>query len=215
MRLISVSGLRELVAIYFQGPPLRNFAGHLFDSLPENRVDKVTAGDLVAMSLLDVSFGAKATFSLLEEGFLDDDLANLPSKVELWNAPQEIGKLYLAYWKLQKLSGVGPTKASKLLARKRPHLAPITDTHVQAFFGCRGWEFLEPLVTCLGKDSSLESGLDSLKPGAVGADTEVSTLRVLDVAIWMTLSGSRNAKEARCEVWGRPDTVQIMKGCGS
>lgn len=213
--LLSEKDLKALVGLYFQGRPERtgrrgsDFAGYLFDSLPENPPESVVASDLIAVSLLDVSFGPSATDNLLNRGCLNPYLAlnELPVGVDLWMRRDRIAKLREAFASLDNLYKVGPTKASKLLARKRPRLAPITDTHVEHFYGCKGWDFLDPLAECLSESETLVRSIDDLCPVEKTPNSSPSTLRLLDVAIWMTRSRARSAKDARKKVWGRPDPL--------
>lgn len=207
--LLAVPKLKTLVGFYFSGLPKTDFAGHLFDSLPDNPPDRIVASDLVAVTFLDVSFGPRATDRLLNEGFLNPHLAprKLPTEVDLWSAVDHFDDLYSARNALKELDDVGPVKASKLLARKRPRLAPITDRHVESFFGCQSWEFLEPLAKCLANSPSLVGAINDLDPAHTAPSNAPSTLRLLDVAIWMTRSGSSSAKDARKLAFGRPDSL--------
>lgn len=207
--LLSVKELETLVGFYFNGLPKTNFAGHLFDSLSDNPPERVVASDLVAVSLLDVNFGPKATDQLLNEGCLNPYLApqKLPTDVDLWSAIDHIDDLYSARNALKELDGVGPVKASKLLARKRPRLAPISDRHVESFFGCQGWEFLEPLAKCLANSEKLVKEINNLCPADTSPDEAPSTLRLLDVTIWMTRSRSTGAAEAREAALGSRDPL--------
>lgn len=207
--LLAVQGLKDLVGVYFKGSSKADFAGRLFDSLPENPPDQVVASDLVAVALLDVSFGARATDELLNAGCLNSYLAldRLPVDVDLWMALDRVDCLYDAYGLLKKLHNVGPTKASKLLARKRPRLAPIIDSHVGSFFSCAGWEFLNPLAVCLAGSPGLVGAINELRPSFGKSDDAPSTLRLLDVAIWMTRSRAKSAAEAREVVLGRREPL--------
>ena len=197
--LLAEKGLKDLVGLYFDGMPQTDFAGHLFDTIPDNPPERVVASDLVAVSLLDVSFGPMATDALLNRAYLDSHLAveKLPINLDLWDAIDRVNNLYAARKVLDDLHDVGPVKASKLLARKRPRLVPITDRHVEVFFGCRGWEFLTPLATCLSENSDLVGAINALSPSPSESGHSPTTLRLLDVAIWMTRSRSASAKKAR------------------
>jgi len=214
--LLAVPGLKTLVGVYFHGLLDRegrlktDFAGHLFDSLPDNPPDRVVASDLVAVTLLDVRFGRRATDALLNRGCLDDYLAldKLPADHDLWSATEDcIGNLYSAHKVLDDLHGVGPVKASKLLARKRPRLAPITDSHVENFFGCFGWEFLIPMSLCLSASEELRDAINDLCPDLTQLNSAPSTLRLLDVAIWMTRSRARSAADGREVALGRREPL--------
>jgi len=210
--LLPTNGLMVLVGLYFNGFPDTDFAGHLFDTLSDNPPEEVVASDLVAVSLLDVNFGAKATDSLLNKGLLNSHLRieNLPTDLDLWNTTaDQIKKLYAAREALKKFHGVGPVKASKLLARKRPRLAPITDRHIQNFFDCKGWDFLGPLASCLSTSPELIDEINKLSPA--GSSHSPTTLRLLDVAIWMAKSTSKSAELARDAAFGDKRPLDFIR----
>lgn len=78
---------------------------------------------------------------------------------------------------------MGPTRASKLLARKRPRLFPIRDGIVGQVLKLRR-DFWEPLRTVLLADErALDKRLRRLHAEA-GLPPEVARLRVLDVLAW-------------------------------
>jgi len=202
--LLGVEHLDKLVNRYLEGPPKWSFAGCLFDaralldhdpSRHASTYPQITAEDLVAVSLLDVRFGAKAVHKLMIERTCDGVISALPPDLDLWVADDGvILKLEKALDVLDELPGVGRTKASKLLARKRPRLAPIVDSLVEEFYGSTGWSHLRALRDAL-KDQSLVGRINELvTQSAVHLPT---TLRVLDIAIWMTRSKSTAASDAR------------------
>ena len=213
-RLLAISGIKELVNLYFahpvpERPSSRNFAGYRFDSLPENPSERIVASDLVAVSLLDVTFRPEAVDALLSDGPINNLLEKLPEGVDLWHARESVDDLLEIFGVLDDLHGIGPTKASKLLARKRPQLAPITDRHVAKVFSCVGWEFLMPLADCLAERSDLVTKLEGLKPKTTEVVVEPSVLRLLDVAIWMTQSGATSAQDAREVALGQREPVEV------
>lgn len=77
---------------------------------------------------------------------------------------------------------MGPTRVSKLLARKRPHLLPILDSRVREFYGDTS-EFWAPLAAAL-RDANRRTAIDALVPNR--EERGLSLLRVLDIAIWMS-----------------------------
>ena len=209
-RLLEIRDLDSLVHRYLEGPPRRQFAGSLFDALGPNlssdRVEDdtawtITSDDLVAVSLLDVRFGAQAVYDLLVDGRCNEYLQDLPVQVDLWDADQAtIEALEAAFEFLNGLPGVGRTKASKLLARKRPQIAPIVDSLVEGFYGSVGWRHLRPLHEVLGESDRLVAAIDALAgPPELHRP---STLRTLDIAIWMTRSWAMSARESRREILG-------------
>ena len=89
-------------------------------------------------------------------------------------------------WRLWKrlvaLPKVGPTRASKLLERKRPRLRPIYDSVVAEVIGTR--RLWEPLRAELQDNTGLHSRLVRLGEQAQ-LPSEVSAIRVFDVVAWM------------------------------
>lgn len=115
---------KRLVTAYYQ--PGR-FAGALFDGYGENRPFEFTSDDFVAASLLDVRFGVQAVKEILVAGCANELLYGIPNEpsATLWNTPLDRNSAAWKLWKvLVGIDGIGPTRASKLLARKRPHLLP-------------------------------------------------------------------------------------------
>ncbi|GAB3716492.1 DUF6308 family protein [Mariniluteicoccus flavus] len=153
-----------------------------------------TADDLVACSLLSTPISGRAAMELLcrqadhfsrllealgpDRDLADeDDIDGLHEATELYEA-------------LRGLQGIGPTRASKLLARKRPRLIPIIDAVVKrhAFPGLsRRWRPLQKLLQENERD--LHHRLLGLRESA-GIGDHVSALRVFDVLTWMDGSGN-------------------------
>lgn len=94
---------------------------------------------------------------------------------ELWNL-------------LIEIDGMGPTRVSKLMARKRPKLIPILDSRVRQFYESDTKAFWLPLGRAL-RDEEGRLRIDALRPGAT-KEGAVTTLRLLDIAIWMSYRGS-------------------------
>ncbi|RZU30758.1 DUF6308 family protein [Blastococcus saxobsidens] len=153
----------------------------------ERDADRFTADDLVAVSFLMVDVPAEAARRLLVEDAAvfaellvelgpDRDLVDEPPLADDW-----------AGWRLMDalkgLPDIGPTTASKLLARKRPRLRPIWDTVVSALTDTVGSQW-EPVRSALAaEDRALHVRLGRLR-AAAGLPETVSALRVLDVICW-------------------------------
>lgn len=214
-RLLAIPELYKLVDSYLVGPPSTPFAGRLFDSLGHDEVgadlhdnfaDEITSNDLVAVSLLDVRFGAVAVHELLVVKSRNAALRQLPIGVDLWAVDDRtVDDLVKVFELLRALPGVGRTKASKLLARKRPQLAPIVDSLVESFYDSTDWGHLRLLRSVLAASPSLIRGIDDL--ARLDDAPRPSTLRTLDIAIWMTRSGARSAKDARRVVFGAAEPI--------
>jgi hypothetical protein len=183
----------ELAAAFFdlEGP----FAATTFDELPNNRRDGFTSEDLLAVSLLDVRFEPRAVRALIKSGSERwTPLRDIPNDRDLWDATDDDLRNANALWdQVIALPGVGPTKTSKLLARKRPRLIPIVDRIIRNALplGEDAWESLRAAL----QDERLRAEIEEIRPA--GLPDTVSTLRLLDVVVWMRHSESRNARLAR------------------
>jgi hypothetical protein len=186
-------GVRPAVAAYFD--PAEGFAGMTFSTLGDNPPDQFTAADLLAVSLLDISWRPDVVRRLLggDRQELAGLLAGISTEVDLWQATDaDLATVDRLWDALLDIPGVGTASAAKLLARKRPRLCPITDKVVIRAAGLPGltWEVLR----CLLQDPEARAGIEALRPPeAAGA----SLLRILDVAIWVAHSNSRGAQRAR------------------
>jgi Family of unknown function (DUF6308) len=186
-------GVRSAVAAYFD--PAEGFAGMTFGTLGDNPPDQLTADDLLAVSLLDITWRPDVVRRLL--GSDREEIAGLlgaiSTETDLWQASDaDLGAVDAAWDALLDIPGVGTASAAKLLARKRPRLCPITDKVVIRAAGLPGltWEVLR----CLLQDPGARAEVEALRPPeAAGA----SLLRILDVAIWVAHSDSRSAQRAR------------------
>lgn len=168
------------------------FTGAWFDSWDSTGtraqdVDRFTADDLVAVSFLSVDISALAARALLDveaDAFSkllrelgpDRDLAE---ETDRWSDSWVGWRLWE---KLVALPHVGPTRASKLYARKRPRLRPIYDSVVAEVVGMK--RLWEPLRAELQVNPRLHPRLEGLRQQAQ-LPAEVSALRVFDVVAWM------------------------------
>lgn len=193
---LATPGLRDAVARYFD--PVQPFAGQTFDSLGNNPPDQIVPDDLLAVTLLDVRWTPLAVRHLLNDqaAKVTELLRMIDDETEMW-APEGSKQLNATepLWDLlYKLPGVRDTRASKLLARKRPRLIPITDSIIVSAVGTPGQTWAT-LYHCF-QDNLFRQSVESLRPG----NTErISLLRIFDVAIWMLFSRSKAAAKARRE----------------
>lgn len=95
---------------------------------------------------------------------------------------------------MRAIPGIGQTRASKLLARKRPHLLPIIDSVVSGALGLGNAGSWSALQVALG-DAPIRSAIDGMAPTMDGPAP--TTLRLLAVATWMRFSESDNARDVR------------------
>ena len=192
---LRVPGLATAVAAYFS--PGEDFAGLSFTCLGSNPRDAVTASDLLAVSLLDIAWRPEAVRQLLDTSAatVAGLLGAIRSDIDLWEARDEDLAAVDPLWDaLLQMPGVGTATASKLLARKRPRLCPVSDKTVIAAVGVPGWTW-EALRTFL-QDPGARTEIEALRPPPA---TAVSVLRILDVAIWIRHSHSRAASRIRRE----------------
>ena len=193
---LATPGLRDAVACYFcEKQP---FAGQTFDSLGDNPPDRIVSDDLLAVTLLDVRWTPLAVRRLLydQAAKVTELLRVIDDKTDMW-APEGSQQLDNAepLWDLLcELPGVRDTRASKLLARKRPRLIPITDSIIVSAVGTPGKTWVT-LRHCF-QDSLFRQQVKSLRPGKT---EQITLLRIFDVAIWMLFSQSKAAAKARRE----------------
>lgn len=151
--------------------------------------DRFTADDVVALSFLSVPVGGLAARQLLRDraGQFTQLLTELGADRELADEAEPLDGDWVG-WRLmtalRDLDDVGPTRASKLLARKRPKLRPIYDTVVAKVTATEKHQW-EPVRQALrDQDHALQQRLERLHQADVLAPA-VPALRVLDVVAWM------------------------------
>lgn len=160
----------------------------------------ITADDLIAVSFLSVDISGEAAI-----GFLDTHkqkisglLTEIPADRDLESMSGSefsgiLGKSSpaQALWRVLRGHdtgrwGVGATKASKLMARKRPRLIPIYDSVVGPLMGLtrnsKGqWARWYDAFT---NDSGLSERLTRIRRIS-GIDDPISDIRVMDIVLWM------------------------------
>jgi len=185
--------LALLVDYYGTPPGSGKRSGAAFDTWDstgtrQRDLDRFTADDLVSITLLSVDLSGTAARRLLvsdSERFSGLLAAVGPDRdlVDVEALPPQ-GPEWSLMGDLRRLPGVGPTKASKLFARKRPRLRPIYDSVVAEVMDTRQQQW-EPIRVKLRENNGhLHHRLLSLRDQA-GLPPQVSALRVLDVIAWM------------------------------
>lgn len=192
---------KDLLHFYYE--PHGPFAGATFDMLPNNDSSGFTPEDIVAASLLDVRFNPLAVRALLDpKGKPASALRDIRDDIALWDPDAELAlaPAYVVWEVLMDLDGVGGTRASKLLARKRPQLIPIVDSVIKEALplGSNSWTTLRGAL----QSPATREAIDAVRP--TNAPPGTMLLRLLDVAVWMRHSRSRNARRVRAEVLGSP-----------
>jgi Family of unknown function (DUF6308) len=191
---LAADGLGTAVAAYFTA---QAFAGMTFSNLGRNPPDEITSDDLLAVTLLDITWRPHVVRTLLgsQQQEISALLAAVPSDLDLWHASDEVSKRIDVLWDaLVAIEGVGIASATKLLARKRPRLCPISDSVVIKAVGVPGrtWDVLR----CLLQDPAALAQVEALRPAAAA---EASLLRILDVILWISHSDSAAARWVREE----------------
>jgi hypothetical protein len=96
---------------------------------------------------------------------------------------------------LRDVTGVNRARASALMARKRPHLIPMWDRHVGEALGLtkrdNDWVIAQQVVRAHGSRlAELRTEFEAAHPGD-GRVAALSTLRVLELVVWMRARGAR------------------------
>jgi len=190
------------VVAYFVGDAAhRPYAGASFEILGHSwrddaTVNTITVADLLALGTLSTPLKKYTAAELLDDGFqarassllsqvppdaqIDDDraadwLADASPAAELYNL-------------VRGVSGMGKTRTSKLLARKRPGLVPIRDWNVEEALGAHtsaDWWLPFRAMATSGVPSAVEVArkLHHL----AGLSPVVMPLRVLDAILWRSV----------------------------
>lgn len=202
---IDLSEAKDLVSAYFaesdKHPGTYRYTGAYFESFQadQNLTNVITPADLLAVQHLAVTVPARAALGILGEDAakISELLAAIPADYELGAIPDKerfdelLGKSSAAHqlWDLLRRNdpakpswGIGPTIASKIMARKRPHLIPIEDSVVDQVIS-RGrqnsWALWWEALTL---DDNLAEYAASVRDHV--GHSELSTLRTLDIVLW-------------------------------
>lgn len=193
---------RRFASIGPETTSLPVFSGSRFDSFGrvDGDQDTVTPADLLSLAFLSVEVSAEAVIGILEQSGpqIEALLRQVPSDLALHTmdnaafeqvlgASDSPGRMLWDILRAHHLPvswGMGETRVSKLLARKRPHLIPIWDSHVgQALdlpHSGEHWIVMHSLL----QDPELIERLARLRHSAIADRANVSLLRVFDVVVW-------------------------------
>ena len=177
----------------------RGFTGGVWDTFDPSgerakKTNEFTADDLASCALLSAPIRGRATVELLTRqsatfsGLLER-VGEVVDFVDVEIDGPQIRALTQLFTAVRSLHDVGLTRTTKLLARKRPRLAPIVDGVLKDTVFGGGPRYWAPLHRALIADGrELWSYLEEAH-AAAGLDERVTTLRVFDVLAWMDGSG--------------------------
>ncbi len=192
----------KLLSDYYGSRPdgTPSYTGARFEAVAALNPNPYTLGpaDFVAVSLLSVNVPKEAVIRLLRpdtQAEISRLLSQIRPDIDIVDcSPDRLighspaGRL----WKLLRgeydgvRDGVGRTTTSKLIAVKRPRLIPIWDSFVQRATDLDTADYWREFQTVLlDQDRRIWKWLASLKSQVSGLPEEVSTLRILDVLLWM------------------------------
>ncbi len=201
----------DAVSHFFQGEERENalsslraylhpgaFTGAWFDRIPNNDPYAITAEDVVAVSMLSVDIPPRLSAWLLGDGapHVRSLLEQIPLAEEIADSNlllDESGPAWRLWAELRQFSGVGRTKTSKLMARKRPRLIPIYDSVVAEALGIKTSNNTWKLWTSFMRDIGISEFRDDADQ--VGA-AHLSDLRIIDIVIWMRRHGATYISQA-------------------
>ena len=192
-----------LLSRYFAGPLQRGdgFEGGWWDTFDpsgtrDESSERFTADDVLSASLLAAPIHPAAVLTILRDtgGTLTTGLRELGDDRDLASlSADEVISLERnsTIWQgLRSVAHMGPTRTSKLIARKRPRLIPIYDSVVGgAVYGdstTSQWQRMHAALIADG--GALNEHLVALRAQA-DLPRQVSALRVFDVLAWLDGSG--------------------------
>jgi hypothetical protein len=192
---------------------LESYTGSRFELLADaDHPDRITANDLVAVTMLSVQVPPRAAAWILDPAGART-ITGLLEQIDpapIWEQPAEVitdaeGPL-TQLWSLLRApstqlpaladdNGIGPVIAGKLLAAKRPHLVPIYDQHVAGALGAPNGTWWRCWRTALSDDRTRDriEEIRSLATAAQPLASSLSDLRVCDIVVWMAAHGARSS----------------------
>lgn len=191
----AAQAVKRLQSYFAPLGPKRGYTGSQFDIWDPSgttaaSANTFTAEDLVAVTFLSVEVPARAAIEILggRRGDFTQLLQAIGEDRDLVDEAEPLGRDSAA-WQLnsalREFDNVGPTVASKLMARKRPRLIPIYDTVIDSHVLGRSGVQWEPMRQALrAEGGALHERLLKLR-AAAGLDERISVLRVFDVLAWM------------------------------
>lgn len=179
---------------YFESES-ETFTGRHYEALADvDQPNIITERDLLAVEMLSVTVPPRVSVWILGDGRerIQTILQDVPTDKELSECPEAITKdgPLVQLWKLLRYeadwpvgrgkgNGMGRTKTSKLIAVKRPMLAPVLDNVVCSALGPVS-DFWSAFAVAF-QDGKRREQIQNVRPAACPA----SLLRVIDVVVWM------------------------------
>ena len=202
-----IDAAAKLLSAYYRltTAGLPAYTGSLFNSWAcggdaSDVVNRVTADDLIAVSFLAVDIPGEAAFGILETyaSLISDLLAQIPADLDMAKMNgNDFDKLLgedsptLQLWHVLRGRvtgrwGMGETRTSKLMARKRPRLIPIYDSIVGPMMGLETgslgqWQRWHTALT----DGTVPPQRLQEIFRASGISDPISDIRVMDIVLWM------------------------------
>jgi hypothetical protein len=203
-KVLDPSTAAPLVRAYYKGDDGVTYTGAKFDTLARgghraDAADEITYDDLVAVTLLGSEVPPEAALRLLgpDARAVSAQLRGLPRLQRL--ASVDVDELHdpdhpaQQLWSLLRVD-LDKSTASKLMARKRPHLIPVWDPVIGRELGpVKGhWRRVHDIAT------DHAHTLAAIRREA-GVASGVSLLRILDVTLWMrgTAAAKKKSKKAK------------------
>lgn len=182
----------SLAAYFFKDA----YTGSRFEFFCGKDPHSFTAEDIVAVSMLSVNIPPSASRWILGEGQvrLTSLLQELNEDLSIESPLADLGKGSTSWelWKeVRSLWGIGETTASKLLAAKRPHLFPIYDQHVSHALQLSPERYWQPWQEFMRSQDGKKASAIVRQMAQRLALPKTSTLRLLDVVIWMQCHGHK------------------------
>ena len=174
-----------------------SFTGAYFERLADTaNPNRITEKDIVAVSMLGVQIPAEAAVWVLGEGAdrISELLTDIPYTSDddtICDQTVSLGRgsaSYELYYLLRELRDVGRTKATKLMAAKRPALIPVYDSVVGSALGIGpdddDWARWRAVLA----DENVRSEVRHVRD-EVPAASGLSLLRTMDIVVWMRERG--------------------------
>lgn len=190
-RAVACLELDTVMTASLVGEYYLTFTGRWFDRIASSTdPTRYEPADLYACATLSAEVPGAVGVRILEDDELSALLSRVPVDVSIRD-PRACDLLHedsaaaATYRKLRELPGVGPTRASKLLAVKRPGLIPIRDSVVESLLDMASSATWWEPWTSAWQQPRLSNAVDTLRDQCGShVPATVTDLRLLDVALW-------------------------------